>query len=162
MSTNHRNAPDSTLEVSNKPSHSWCEVTHSLSWLGGSNSLQAAGLSFISVASVSHCVVNPLHWSLASLLIWGTISPADGSLLKHRKRSELIRIAPVIPLISPLTRSLLPNITPFPSLSGCLQAEVFRSVEVWLCCPPILAFPKSPHLLQGNRKLPWRHWFIVD
>lgn len=43
---------------------------------------------------------NPLHWSLASLLIWGTISPADGSLLKHRKRSELIPISPVIPLLS--------------------------------------------------------------
>lgn len=72
-----------------------------LSGPGGKGSLQAAGLSSISVASVSHCVVNPLRWSLASLLIWGTISPADGSLLKHRKRSELIRIAPVIPPLSP-------------------------------------------------------------
>lgn len=43
---------------------------------------------------------NPLHRSLASLLIWVTISPADGSLLKHRKRSELIPISPVIPPIS--------------------------------------------------------------
>lgn len=68
----------------------------SCSWL--------AGLSSISVASVSHCLVNPLHWSLASLLIWGTISPADGSLLKHCKRSELIHIGPVPP---PLPISLL-------------------------------------------------------
>lgn len=106
--------------------------------VGGSSSLWNFFFFFISVASVSHCVVNPLHWSFASLLIWGTISPADGSLLKHRKRSELIRIAPVIPLISPLTQSLLPNIAPFPSLSRCFQAEVFRAVEVWICRPLIL------------------------
>lgn len=55
---------------------------------------------------------NPLHWSLASLLIWGTISPADGSLLKHRKRSELIPIAPVIPVISQLSYSLSLDIIP--------------------------------------------------
>lgn len=50
---------------------------------------------------------NPLHWSLASLLIWGKISPADGSLLKHRKRSELIPIAPVI---SQLSHPFLPTL----------------------------------------------------
>lgn len=54
---------------------------------------------------------NPLHWSLASLLIWGTISPADGSLLKHHERSELIPISPLIPVISQRS-SLSLDITP--------------------------------------------------
>lgn len=57
--------------------------------------------------------LNPLQWSFASLLIWGTISPADGFPLKHCKRSELIPISPVIPVISQLSRSFLLTLLPY-------------------------------------------------
>jgi len=73
-------------------------------FLGGCRacSSQAAGLSCISVASV-------ILSTGASLLIWGKISPADGSLLKHRKRSELIP-ACISPVISQLSDPLLPTL----------------------------------------------------
>lgn len=75
---------------------------------------------------------NPLHWSLASVLIWGTISPADGSLLKHHERSELIPISPLIPVISQLS-SLSLDITPS-----------FLTLNTWLFFPNFRALANMP------------------
>lgn len=90
---------------------------------------------------------NPLHWSLASLLIWGTISPADGSLLKHRKRSELIPISPVIPLLS--LNSLIPFSQHYslishpqhlisPSLLWSIGLSQIHHRSVWMFWPSFL------------------------
>lgn len=77
-----------------------------VSWVGGRAHSRQLDCPLLVLLLFRSC--NPLHWSLASLLIWGTISPADGSLLKHSKRSELIPISPVILLLS------LNSLIPFP------------------------------------------------
>lgn len=66
------------------------------------------------------CSPNPLHWSIASPLIWDTISPAEDSLLKTSPLSLLVFLLTASPSNNVSTpRSRLYNTLP-ESVSKCV------------------------------------------